>query len=170
MDFGVTLGRMSHAAASSILEQHHRDIDAALERLGASLDAKAPDGAALVEAASLLRGHIHVEERHVFPALAGGQLAAALFVMVKEHAKLWALLARLEAGPTPETLMALTALLARHNAKEEPVIYPHVDEVVSAASLGQPRAPAGWAPALADGGGGKDAIFPPGFEPPYQGP
>ena len=83
-----------------------------------------------------LRHHIWVEETLHFPPLRAGGLVAPLMVMVREHGEIWDLMDRLEsevgAGVDPQpTWQALMAVLEAHNAKEELIVYPNGDQILT---------------------------------------
>lgn len=140
------------------LEQEHRSIDQGIAATLSSIADGHPDFGPLRGALSLLRRHIYLEEARLFPPLRGGRLAAAIFVMLREHGEMWgdmtALDARIEAGDAAAVASQARSLLAaldQHNGKEEPVIYSGMDpdlppglatELV--AWLAEGRMPAGW--------------------------
>jgi regulator of cell morphogenesis and NO signaling len=84
---------------------------------------------------------------------------APIFVMLREHGEIWDILDRIDvqliddpgAGPASETCHQLLAALERHNAKEEAIVYPRADTVLSStadtglrAFLAAGRTPQGW--------------------------
>lgn len=92
------------------------------------------------QAIALLRRHIYVEEEFLFPPLRQAGLAGPVMVMVREHGQMWPLLDRLDqlltAGPTNlagSVGRELPGRLAGHNRKEERILYPQADELMSAA-------------------------------------
>lgn len=119
---------MTIAAA---LEREHRDIDGCLE---AFLDD--PEGLTDVLHTGLaaLRRHIYLEEVYLFPPVRAAGLELPIQVMLTEHGQIWRLMdqasAALDSG-SPRTAVPvveeLLRLLDQHNAKEEPVVYPHAD-------------------------------------------
>ncbi len=128
---------MATESVSEVLEREHREIDRGIE---AFLDN--PDGgpAPLLQAARALRRHIYIEEEVVFPPLVETNLMAPIMVMVREHGNLWRTLAQLEADLADasgealrESCQSLLQQLNTHNQKEEPIIYPHVDEALNPA-------------------------------------
>lgn len=120
---------------SAALEREHRDIDGGIAAFVQALDAGAVQPALLTEALQALRRHIYAEEVLLFPPVREAGLVMPIFVMLREHGELWqqvdALADLAAAGADPErlreTCQQLLDQLARHNAKEEPVIYPHAD-------------------------------------------
>lgn len=150
---------MDIAALSAILEREHHDIDGGLEAFLASAAGPAPDLATLSLALSALRRHIYLEEQFVFPPLRAGGLFAAVLVMLREHGEIWGLVDKLDAGAdvdpsaavVRETCEELIDLLEAHNEKEEPIIYPQADLLLTADAqqrlrefLETGQMPAGW--------------------------
>lgn len=87
-----------------------------------------------------LRRHIYLEEEVLFPLLHDAGLAAPIFVMLREHAQIWQALDSVEGGlsgaerPTDATLLLVRQLgvqLEHHNMKEERVVYPPADQVLT---------------------------------------
>ncbi len=129
---------MNEQTVVSMLEHEHRAIDQAIERFtGNTLPA-----ATFRESLDLLRRHIYVEETMMFPQLRAAGMIPPILVMEREHGEIWGLLDTLDAGPDgadsgPEadvvrdTCQQLTLLLANHNAKEEPIVYPAADATLS---------------------------------------
>ncbi|QGF24708.1 hemerythrin domain-containing protein [Raineyella fluvialis] len=111
-----------------ILEAEHQLIDEDIERFAS--------GSISVEefrrSMDLLRRHIYVEEAMMFPQLREAGLMMPIMVMEREHGEIWGLLDALDAEIADDSastdvsknLEALTTLLASHNAKEEPIVYP----------------------------------------------
>jgi len=88
-----------------------------------------------------LRRHIRFEEEILFPEFeiwAGDSTMGPTAVMRQEHQEILSLLARLEGAwkeaPTQveSFRQSLRALLADHNLKEEEIVYPVTDRVLSA--------------------------------------
>ncbi len=135
----ATVDPASDSVTTPVLEHDHRVIDAELARFAASLTggAAAPDVAALGEASTRLRHHIHVEEVVHFPHARAAGLVGPVMVMEREHGLIWDLLDQLDAAasapqPDADALLAvlrqLEAVLAAHNAKEEQILYPAGDD------------------------------------------
>ena len=131
----LNLGEVSLTQA--FIAEHH-EIDAGIERYLA--DTKSDDpvrrAQSLAIAMKALRRHIYLEEEIVFPHLQNGALMVPLMVMRKEHGQLWQQMDALvdalqnqsgEPTQVEEICSELLTLLDRHNMKEEPVIYPHMD-------------------------------------------
>lgn len=132
--------------AAALTREHH-DIDAGLEAFLASVEgssegpAGAPDIAALTTAVAALKRHIYLEEAFLFPAMKSAGLFAALLVMHREHGEIWRSMGRLvtlaevnadgAAGAARDDVLAecraLLAIIDKHNAKEEPIIYARAD-------------------------------------------
>lgn len=141
------------------LEREHREIDRAIESFLAG-DREGPGRAeSLREAMVALRRHIYLEEEFLFPPMDEAGFVAPIFVMLREHGELWRTMAEIERdldGGVPDPLSEqcrwLLAQLEKHNAKEEPILYPHADAVLGAPAsaelktfLANGRMPDGWA-------------------------
>src|SRR5699024_6459636 len=137
------------------------EIDAGIEAYLAATEPEPRRRAAPLRGAmEALRRHIYLEEEIVFPRLPPGPLIMPLMVMRREHGELWrrvdALAADLADPATGTQGLAtpcreLRSLLADHHAKEEPVIYPHLDADLDAEDGARVREllrtgtlPAGW--------------------------
>lgn len=151
---------METESLAAALEREHREIDAGIEAFLSGTGEYRTDS--LVRAMDGLRRHIYLEEEFLFPPLRAGGLMAPVFVMLREHGELWRTLDTLandldrDAHAAPETCDELLAQLERHNSKEEPIIYPQADSVLSAeagdelkAFLSSGQTPAGWVCATA---------------------
>lgn len=150
---------MSIESPSTALEREHRDIDGGIAAFMASAEAGRQDGGALHLTLDALRRHIYAEEVFLFPPLREAGLTMPILVMEREHGTLWNTMDTLErqlAADAPDgDLMAsctgLLGLLERHNAKEEPIIYPPADNALGEAAtaalkefLDTGRMPGGW--------------------------
>jgi regulator of cell morphogenesis and NO signaling len=146
---------MQTESLAEALEREHREIDAGIAAF--ACDPAGRDRHALTGAIRALRRHIYLEEEFLFPLLYLGDkaLAAPLSVMLREHAQLWATLDMLEHEPDSGAGLAictrLTAQLLHHNLKEEKLVYPRADDLLSAeasarmaAVLGSAELPEGW--------------------------
>ncbi len=167
--------------SKSLLEAEHHVIDGGIATFRASLAGEEPKVSAMREASALLRRHIYAEEELVFPKLRAGNLAMAVFVMLRDHGALWEALdaidAKLDAGSRAgldEALDALVALLQKHNGKEEIVLYAELERALDPATaerlasfLRDGALPEGWVAAKAPGGAGTDGMFGGGFRPPF---
>lgn len=138
------------------LEHEHREIDAGLARFAANPQEQAGE---YTRAAEGLRRHIYLEEEFLFPALSGLGLVAPIFVMLREHGQMWGTLDALglevRADPTApavkELMRDLEVQLQHHNMKEERIIYPAADQLLTTAVasrlhefLASGRLPDGW--------------------------
>lgn len=91
----------------------------------------------LRSATEALRRHIYLEEEFAFPPLNTGGRAIALMVMYKEHGEIWRAMDRLDEildskkGDPVAECQHMLEILEKHNEKEEPVIYPHLDSELS---------------------------------------
>ena len=144
------------------MEREHREIDGGIEEFTANAAPGREQAEPLVRAMAGLRRHIYLEEEFLFPPLREAGMMMPIFVMLREHGELWNTLdavdALLEKDTNPEAtlnacreLLAQLAQLAQHNSKEEPIIYPQADTVLTAeastelsAFLADGRMPDGW--------------------------
>ncbi|MGH3208315.1 MAG: hemerythrin domain-containing protein [Trebonia sp.] len=144
------MGTESLAAA---LEREHHEIDEGI----AAFTASPLDPLPLTRASRALRRHIYLEEEFLFPLLhrAEPALAAPIFVMLREHAQIWATLDTLEReaadGGGHALCRQLASQLLHHNLKEERVLYPRADDVLPPEAAERLRAfldsgvlPEGW--------------------------
>jgi regulator of cell morphogenesis and NO signaling len=144
---------MGTESLAEALEREHQEIDAGI----AAFTAAPHDRQPLTRAIGALRRHIYLEEEFLFPLLGEAEpaLRAPVFVMLREHAQIWAVLDALEREPGGSAGHALCRQLAsqllHHNLKEEKVLYPRADAVLPPAAAGRLRAflgsgelPDGW--------------------------
>jgi regulator of cell morphogenesis and NO signaling len=146
-------------ALGAALEREHREIDAGIEAFLAGQAGGQPRTEPLRQAIGALRRHIFLEEEFLFPPLRGAGLVAPIFVMLREHGEIWdtldALDAQLAINPgaaaMSEICRTLLEQLERHNAKEELIVYPQADAVLTAAAsarlssfLATGQMPEGW--------------------------
>ena len=141
---GMTLG--------AALEREHREIDSGIETYLAQSD----DRNSLQRAMAGLRRHIYLEEAFLFPPLRAAGMFGPIMVMLREHGELWQTMDGLDAqlaegAAVEQTCRRLLELLARHNEKEEPIVYPQADGVLSEqdtadlhAFLESGETPPGW--------------------------
>ncbi|MGH3414615.1 MAG: hemerythrin domain-containing protein [Marmoricola sp.] len=148
---------MTHESVATALEREHREIDRSMAEF-----ARSGDEDSLRGAIRGLRGHICAEEQFLFPALRGAGLIAPVFVMLREHGQMWALLddlvRSLDDGidewadsDVPRLCAELISLEERHNPKEEQILYPQADRALSTEDLARLRrfldsgeVPEGW--------------------------
>lgn len=143
------------------LEREHREIDAGIEAFIAAIAAgTSPPTEQLNRAVAALRRHIYLEEVYLFPPLREAGMVAPVFVMVREHAALWQTLGMLGAelrnpaaipASAAGTCRDLIVQLGHHNRKEERILYPQADSVLTDAASAQLRTlldtgeiPEGW--------------------------
>ena len=145
---------METESLAAAFEQEHDEIDAWITAFAASPGDPQP----LARAVRALRRHIYLEEEFLFPLLGEAQpgLRAPVFVMLREHAEIWATLDLLEgrlgaaAGVEPLLCKRLASQLLHHNLKEEKILYPQADALPPAAAgrlrafLGSGELPEGW--------------------------
>ena len=137
------------------LEREHREIDEGIATFLSEPSRTAP----LTHAMSGLRRHIFLEEEFLFPPLRDAGMMAPIFVMLREHGEMWAVLVALEAGlddpsatdAAQDSCRELVGQLERHNAKEEQILYSQADSVLTASAgaelrefLASGQLPDGW--------------------------
>jgi iron-sulfur cluster repair protein YtfE (RIC family) len=144
---------MEIESLAAALEREHHEIDAGIAAFTASPEDPQP----LTRAIRALRRHIYLEEEFLFPLLGKAEpgLRVPVFVMLREHAQIWAMLDLLEGGLGTGTGLVLcrqlTVRLLHHNLKEERVLYPRADDALPPAAASRLRAfldsgelPEGW--------------------------
>ena len=149
----------STGTVGAVLERDHHRIDEHFAAFAQTLGAGGVDAAALAAGSSALRHHIYVEETYHFPVLRQAGLLGPIMVMLREHGEIWDRLDALDAGVRDQapaadlaaTWHALAAVVSAHNLKEERIVYPSGDELLSAADaadvltgLTSEDTPAGW--------------------------
>jgi iron-sulfur cluster repair protein YtfE (RIC family) len=143
---------------SEALEREHREIDEGLAAFHAGLEAGEWRHDAFNPAAKGLRRHIYLEEEFLFPELRAAGLLPPVMVMVQEHGEIWRALGAIEAAAKRRDLdgarkacASMLVTLEEHNAKEEQILYPASDELMSPEGASHLRGqmetstlPAGW--------------------------
>lgn len=144
----------------AVLERDHHRIDEHFATFATALRSGSIDPAALAAGSGALRHHIYVEETYHFPVLRQAGLLGPIMVMLREHGEIWDLLDALDAGvrdgaPIADlttTWLSLEAIVAAHNMKEERIVYPSGDDMLSAedaaevlTGLTAEQTPEGWA-------------------------
>lgn len=140
-------------------EREHREIDAGIEAFTSGRAAGESDVRTLADAITALRRHIYLEEEFLFPPLREAGMVGPVWVMLREHGEIWAVLDELEAelgadgASTTVTSLcgALVPKLEAHNVKEETIVYPRADTILSDSAraeleryLETGRMPDGW--------------------------
>ncbi len=146
---------MRTGSLAAALEREHHEIDDGISAFTASPG----DWEPLARAIDALRRHIYLEEEFLFPLLHQAEpgLAAPIFVMLREHAQIWSTLdwldrAAEDGASTGLTLgKRLTVQLLHHNLKEEKILYPRADDLLTPSAadrlrvfLGSGELPEGW--------------------------
>jgi hemerythrin-like domain-containing protein len=140
------------------LEHEHHEIDAGIETFLEGLALGESRAGDLARAIDALRRHIYLEEEFLFPPLRAAGMLPPVLVMLREHGEIWRILDAIDAldlegagEQAREQCTALLAQLAAHNAKEEPIIYPQGDAVLSDEAkrelhtcIDEGRTPDGW--------------------------
>lgn len=154
---------MGVETVAAALEREHHEIDEGIESFSAGLATGEGAARPLTRAMAALRRHIYLEEAFLFPPLRAAGLIAPVFVMVREHGQMWTTLDALDAelhhgavnAALPESVAGLLCdlqqQLTAHNAKEEQILYPQADQVLTASATDELRAlldtgriPDGW--------------------------
>ena len=131
---------MESETLGAALEREHREIDGGIEAFIEGLPEGKDQTEPLLRSVNGLRRHIYLEEEFLFPPLREAGMMVPLFVMLRQHGELWqamdALGTLLDAHSDSDALeascRALLELLDQHNSKEEPIIYPQADRVLTA--------------------------------------
>lgn len=130
---------MSETMLSAALQAEHREIDAGIEEYARTAQAGQPQVEPVLRAMGALRRHIYLEEAMLFPSLREAGLVAPVFVMVREHGEIWRSMDALEAAVATDAGGTAAAAICRemvkqleaHNMKEEMILYPQADAVVT---------------------------------------
>lgn len=126
------------------LEREHRTIDDGIMNFAdADPSAVTPEQrGGLLDAIAVLRRHIYIEEEYLFPPLRAAGMVGPVMVMVREHGLMWPLLDQLQRlvsdgnfGTAAQLCRDLLEQLNSHNTKEEMILYPQADEVLSPGDL-----------------------------------
>jgi iron-sulfur cluster repair protein YtfE (RIC family) len=143
------------------LTNEHQEIDAQIAAFAHALsEDRVVDVGALSRTFVALRRHIYLEEELLFPPIRRAGLLMPILVMNKEHGEIWRLMDAVEdrlrspamdADALRSLCRELMARLDQHNAKEEPIVYPHtaIDLTTAEAAgvaefLDAGRMPADW--------------------------
>jgi hemerythrin-like domain-containing protein len=143
---------------STLLEQEHHEIDAGIEAFVRGVDAGGARVGDLSRAVAALRRHIYLEEEFLFPPLRSAGMLAPVLVMLREHGEIWRSLDAIDGidvdkdpAAAAKVCAQLLDLLSVHYAKEEPIIYPQGDTVLSEQAQAELRSfidsgemPPGW--------------------------
>jgi regulator of cell morphogenesis and NO signaling len=148
---------------TALLEREHHEIDVGVEAYLDGVEHGESRAVELTRAVDALRRHIYLEEEFLFPPLRVAGMIPPVLVMLREHGEIWRTLEAITAGLGPEAdgdatragvteqCRELLAQLATHNAKEEPIIYPQGDSVLTDEAKDDLRAfiesgqmPEGW--------------------------
>jgi regulator of cell morphogenesis and NO signaling len=152
-------------SVSAGLQREHHEIDEGLATLTTVARSHEHDPGAVTRAIHALRRHIYLEEEFLFPPLAEAGLLAPVFVMLREHTQIWTTLDALQrelddnagTGPATRALAHQLAIqLQHHNLKEEKILYPQADQVLTASAtrhlqafLRSGQLPQDWVPTKA---------------------
>lgn len=143
---------------STALEHEHHEIEAGIRAFLEGLSLGETRMQELTRAVDALRRHIYLEEEFLFPPLQAAGMIPPVLVMLREHGEIWRTLDAiqiLDPGADQEGARErygeLLAQLDIHNAKEEPIIYPQGDAVLTdeakrdlRAFIDSGRMPQGW--------------------------
>ncbi|MDN5765937.1 MAG: hemerythrin domain-containing protein [Humibacillus sp.] len=143
---------------TALLEREHHEIDAGIEAFLEGLAQNEVRDHELTRSVEALRRHIYLEEEFLFPPLRASGMLPPVLVMLREHGEIWRTLDAVEATEhqsdadgARQRCQYLLEQLATHNAKEEPIIYPRGDAVLTEEAKRDLRAfidsgqmPLGW--------------------------
>lgn len=126
---------MPSGVLSATLERAHHEIDSGIEAFIEKLDGDCVQPEPLSAALDALRRHIYLEEAILFPPIRELGMTMPIFVMMREHGEMWRTMGVLtdllvegaDREQLRDTCLRLLDRLEQHNAKEEPIIYPHAD-------------------------------------------
>lgn len=123
---------------TALLEHEHHEIDAGIEAFLEGLAQDEIRDQELTRAVDALRRHIYLEEEFLFPPLRASGMIPPVLVMLRDHGEIWRTLDAVEATDhqsdadgARQRCQDLLAQLGTHNAKEEPIIYPQGDAVLT---------------------------------------
>jgi iron-sulfur cluster repair protein YtfE (RIC family) len=141
---------MGSETLAAALEREHHEIDEGIAAFTAGPPPGEEDRQLMKRAIHALRRHIYLEEEFLFPLLytAESGLAAPLAVMLREHGQLWQTLDSLEleldastdSGTALRLCRQLAVQLLHHNLKEETILYPKADELLTEPAAARLRA------------------------------
>lgn len=153
---------MGAAPLAAALTAEHREIDDGIEAFAAGLALGEVRAEPLLTTLAALRRHIFLEEELLFPPIQDAGLVMPIQVMLAEHGRIWQVMdqiadrvAQPEGPEGGEDLVRLCrellALLAQHNLKEEPIVYPRAEVDLTSpqqeelsAFVASGRIPDGW--------------------------
>ncbi|EWT05893.1 hemerythrin [Intrasporangium chromatireducens Q5-1] len=130
---------MDDSTLTALMEREHHEVDEAIADFVQGLREGDVRHADLGRATSLLQRHIYIEEAFIFPPLRAKGMLAPILVMEREHGQIWRTLdaVNLEVGSgtaadsVPDRCQQLLHELQVHNDKEEPIIYPQADALLT---------------------------------------
>lgn len=133
---------MDQPSLTALMEHEHHAVDDAIEHFVQGLRERDVRHKDLHRASDLLRRHIYIEEELIFPALRTKGMLAPVLVMEREHGEIWRTLVALDlevgagtaADSVPDRCRQLLHQLDGHNAKEESIIYPQADALLTASA------------------------------------
>ncbi len=143
---------------TGVLRDEHHWIDGQFQTFKQGLAKGRVDGKPFQDAAKVLHRHIYLEEEVLFPEVEARGLMGPTMVMAQEHGQICSLLdeildlivGKASAGRVQDAMRKLEAILSGHNFKEENVLYPAADEMLSGegdgviSRLKEAKAPEGW--------------------------
>jgi DUF438 domain-containing protein len=130
---------MDDSTLTALMEREHHEVDAAIEDFVQGIRERAVRHKDLQRATELLQRYIYIEEALIFPHLRAKGMLAPVLVMEREHGEIWRTLdaVNLEVGSgtaadsVPDRCRQLLHELEVHNGKEEPIIYPQADALLT---------------------------------------
>ena len=147
------------ASISELLESEHRWVDGQFQQFRQDLAEGRINKEPFQKAAKVLHRHIFIEEEILFPEVEAYGLVGPTTMMAHEHGAICRFLDEIQGliqsntspGRIADAFNALHSLLGEHNIKEEQVLYPTADQLLSqddvakvVQQLKTAEAPAGW--------------------------
>lgn len=147
------------SSISAVFEPEHRWLDARFEQFWQGLARGEFKAEPFEEAARVLHRHIYLEEEILFPEVEARGVEGPTAVMAQEHGEIWRLLDEIRdlARQDPldkrlaQAFAALRNVLEEHNFKEEQILYPASDRLLSQddrarvlAQIEAAKPPGGW--------------------------
>jgi hemerythrin-like domain-containing protein len=139
---------MTIESLAEALQREHVEIDTGIAAFTDALATGERRLEPLTRAIAALRRHIYLEEEFLFPPLRAAGFTAPVMAMVGEHKRMWDTLGLLElelADGTDDaglhrTCRALTVALHHHHPREDRILYPQAEHVLTAAAGTELRA------------------------------
>jgi hemerythrin superfamily protein len=136
---GTRKAQMAEIDALQLLEQQHRAVDQAFERLRSSADDREARQL-FVELGRLLVGHAAIEEKHFYPAVRTVETEALVSGSLHDHQEVKKLLLHMLDADLPdedfgELLEDLQGMVEGHVREEEDDLFPKARTLLAAEEL-----------------------------------